>query len=78
MPATSGETPPSGWPTGRPLSSRGIRDVGRVRGHGVAQHDAGRGNRAGVLDGDRVAEHVARIDDARRALVDLSATRFSA
>ena len=70
-PAISGETPPSGWPTGNPFSVSRVRDVGRVRRHRVAQHDAGRRDRAGVVDRDRVAQHVARIDDARRAVVDL-------
>ena len=51
------------------VQQRGIRYVRRVGRHGIAQHQAGRGRRRGVLHGNRVAQHVARIDDARRTLV---------
>ena len=70
MPEASGETPPSGWPNRRPVEQRRIRDVGRIRRNGVAQDDAGGGIRAGVLCRDRVAQRIARIDDARRSQID--------
>ena len=48
-----------------------VGEVAGVRGNRVAQHgDRGRDG-AAVVDGDRVAEHVARIDGARSSVVDL-------
>ena len=75
MPATSGETPAIRLSDRQPVEGRGVRDVGRVRGHAVGQRDTGRCDAAAVVDGDRVAEHVARIDDVRRARIDEAAPR---
>jgi hypothetical protein len=42
------------------------------------QDDAGRGNLRGILHRDRVAQHVARIDDTWRTEIAEQRNRFSA
>ena len=53
-----------------------VRDVRRVRRHGVAQRGRGEGQAAVVVDADRVTQHVARVDDAGRHAVDLQRRRL--
>ena len=60
-------------PAGRPVRDRvavqrrAARDVGRVRGHRVAQHDVRGVGVADVLDRDRVAQRLAGEQDVRVA-----------
>ena len=72
----SGDTPPSGGPTGMAVQPHRVGDVGRVRRHVVAQHGLRHGQAAVVVDPDRVAQHVAGIDDARRHRIDLQRRRL--
>ena len=77
MPAIERRHAAIGLTDGQAVQRQRVGEVSRVRRHRVAQHDTGRRNDTVVVDGDRVAQHVARIDDAGRAVVDLAAPRAS-
>ena len=53
-----------------------VGDVRRVCGHRVAQHGLRDRQLAVVVDPDRVAQHVARVDDAGRHGIDLQRRRL--
>ena len=75
-PATSGDTPPSGRPTGWPFSV--IESATYVVFAGTVSRSIACviGSAAVVVDPDRVAQHVAGIDDARRHRIDLQRRRL--